>query len=37
MGRNGKTFMYTTLAVVAGLALDAFMSNNVPAYRQLTS
>jgi len=37
MGRNTKTFMFTTLAVVAGLALDAYATKNIAAYRALTS
>tara|TARA_R110002033_G_scaffold100564_1_gene148985 strand:+ start:315 stop:428 length:114 start_codon:yes stop_codon:yes gene_type:complete len=37
MGRNGKTFMWTMAAVVAGLAVDGYLTKNVPTYRALVS
>lgn len=37
MGRNTKTFFWTTAAVMAALAFDGYLNKNVAAYRQLTS
>lgn len=36
MGRNGKTFMWTTAAVLAALVLDAKLQSN-KFYKSLTS